>query len=210
MTPRTKRLLEQYYRVLGWQPFGLLFAIALAFALVLDQLGTDYLAAAEERQQLALDAQTIDAKLELKGKVADKLRESSAQLAVLGEGSYSGMEVGFAEQALLTYAQGLVGQSLNGRLDSVVAGPRAPRAPLTLIGARLTFSGTTTGLIQLLETARQGVPYLHAAALEIKVDQPEQPGKLGADILMQAIYLPEQYAKSTETAKVAATKHAGR
>lgn len=199
MTPRRKRTLEQYYRVLGWQPFGLLFAIALAFALVLDRMETEYRTVAEEKERLEHDHQALSAKLALKAKVADKLREATAQLAVLGEGSYSGVELGFAEQALLGYAQGLMPQSVNGRVDSVVAGPRTERAPLTLIGARLTFSGSTSGLVQLLETARQGATYLRAATLDIKVDQPERPSNLNAEALTQAIYLPEQYAKTADT-----------
>lgn len=201
MTPRRKRTLEQYYRVLGWQPFGLLFAIVLAFALVLDRMESEYRDAAEEKEKLALDHQTLSAKLELKNEVSEKLRESTAQLAVLGEGSYSGVELGFAEQALLSYTQGLLPQSLNGRLDNVVAGTRSERAPLTLIGARLTFSGTTSGLVQFLETARQGATYLRTAALDIKVDQPEHPSSLSAEAQMQAIYLPEQYTKTADAAQ---------
>lgn len=200
MTPRSRRTFEQYYRVLGWQPFGLLAVIVLAFALVLDNMSLDYAAVAEERDALAHDAQGLEAKLAIKQKVDDKMREAKAQLAVLSEGSYAGVEIGFAEQTLLGYAQGLPVQASAGHIDSATLGPRADLAPLSLISARLAFSGTTSGLVQLLDTARQGIPYLRTAALEIKVDQAERPSKLTADALLQAIYLPEQFTQQAAEA----------
>lgn len=202
MTPRTQRSLEQYRRVLGWQPFGLLLVIVLAFVVVLDGMSLDYAAVAEERDALAHDAQTMEAKLAIKQKVDVKMRETKAQLTVLSEGSYSGVEIGFAEQTLLGYAQGLAVPPTAGKIDSVTLGPRADHPPLSLISARLAFSGTTSGLVQMLDTARQGIPYLRTAALDIKVDQPERPSKLTADAVLQAVYLPEQFnQQAAEAAK---------
>jgi len=201
MTPRTRRTLEQYYRVLGWQPFGLLLVIVLAFALVLDNMSLDYAAVAEERDALAHDAQGLEAKLAIKRKVDDKMREAKAQLAVLSEGSYAGVEIGFAEQTLLSYAQGLPVQPSAGHIDSATLGPRSDLKPLSLISARLAFSGTTSGLVQLLDTARQGIPYLRTAALDIKVDQAERPSKLTADAVLQAVYLPEQFTQQPAEAQ---------
>lgn len=202
MTPRTRRTYEQYYRVLGWQPFGLLLVIVLAFALVLDGMSLDYAAVADERDALAHDAQAMAAKLAIKQKVDDKMREAKAKLAVLSEGSYAGVEIGFAEQTLLGYVQGLPVAPTAGHIDSATLGPRADLAPLSLIGARLAFSGTTAGLVQMLDSARQGIPYLRTAALEIKVDQADRPSKLTAEALLQAIYLPGQFTQqATETQK---------
>lgn len=202
MTPRTQRSLEQYRRVLGWQPFGLLLVIVLAFVVVLDGMSLDYAAVAEERDALAHDAQTMEAKLAIKQKVDVKMREAKAQLTVLSEGSYSGVEIGFAEQTLLGYAQGLAVPPTAGKIDSATLGPRADHPPLSLIAARLAFSGTTSGLVQMLDAARQGIPYLRTAALDIKVDQPERPSKLTADAVLQAVYLPEQFKQqAAEAAK---------
>lgn len=201
MTPRSRRTYEQYYRVLGWQPFGLLLVIVLAFALVLDSMSLDYAAVAEERDALAHDAQAMAAKLAIKQKVDDKMREAKAKLTVLSEGSYAGVEIGFAEQTLLGYVQGLPVPPTAGRIDSATLGPRAELAPLSLIGARLAFSGTTAGLVQMLDSARQGIPYLRTAALEIKVDQADRPSKLTAEALLQAIYLPGQFTQQAAEAQ---------
>lgn len=201
MTPRTQRTLEQYRRVLGWQPFGLLLVIVLAFVVVLDGMSLDYETVAEERDGLAHDAHAMEAKLAIKQKVDEKMREAKAQLAVLSEGSYAGVEIGFAEQTLLSYVQGLPVPATAGHVDNVTLGPRADIAPLSLISTRLAFSGTTSGLVQMLDNARQGIPYLRTAALDIKVDQPERPSKLTAEALLQAVYLPAQFSQNTETSK---------
>ena len=203
MTPRKQRLIEQYRRVLGWQPFGLLLAILLTFAVVLDGMIVDYSAVAEERDTLAHDAQAMEAKLAIKQKVEEKMHEAQEKLKTLSEGSsYSGVEIGFAEQTLLSHAQGLQVAPTAGRIDGVTLGNRAELSPLSLIGARLNFSGTTSGLVQLLDGARQGIPYLRTAALDIKVDQADKPSKLTADVALQAIYLPEQFNQQpAETTK---------
>lgn len=183
------RAYQRFYAIFGWQPVGVLLAILLVFALVMDNLYGEYAELDQEIGGFEKKLRTMKTKIGQQKQLEASLKEKQEKLGGMQVRGFTVPNPEGAANLLIAEMQGQV----NGVRGSGFLG--TPQAPvmsngLAVIQAEVQFTALTQQLVALLDNLPNLPRSIRVNALEIAVTNPAQPSEVAVKIVVQGFSPP--------------------
>lgn len=178
------RAYQRFYAIFGWQPLGVLLAILLVFALVMDNLYGEYAELDQEITGLEKKLRTMKAKIGQQKQLEAALKEKQEKLAEMQGRGFGAPNPDGAANLLI------------GEMQTQVAAVRGagylgtPQPPviangLAVVRADVQFTALTQQLVALLDNLPNAPQSIRVNTLEIGVADPAQPSTLTVRAVVQ-------------------------
>jgi hypothetical protein len=193
---RHMRTLRRFLAIYGWRPIGVLFAILLAFAVVLDTLSADYQELAEQRDDLDRKVQTMRAKADSQPKLEALLRQRQQQFGALGSKYFAAESADMAAPPLRAQVETIVAASQGHLEGGAAVPPQTGKAGVTYIQTQVDFGAFTQHLVHFLEAIDKSDRALRVTELTAVVTNPEQPAELKVSAVVQGVAIVPEGKKA--------------
>lgn len=183
-----ERAITRLRAIYGWQPVGILLAIALMFALVIDHFTVQYLELSEEVETLAKKTTDMKTHVEREKKTAELLQERTARLAAQRARVHQAATPEQAGAALVEDVRGLL-DAARARQVAIQALPPEGRGGFGVIRAEGNFDALTQQLVTLLENIGRAPRAMKITELRVGVMESEgRPSALNVRLAVQGFH----------------------
>ena len=183
-----ERTAKRFLAIYGWQPVGVMLAVFLLFALVVDHYFAEYRELSEQSASLDKKVRDMKAKVGQQKKLEAVLKDKQAELAKQREKCFAAATPDQAGTMLLDEVRRLATVSRAAVTAGNVLPPGAEDG-FAILRAESELNASTQQLVGFLESAANSPKGMRIDTLKVNVQNPEQPALLAVKLAVQSFYV---------------------